>query len=173
MSNPQSDAKGNDAGWDRDDHRAAGAKVVPIPPPLYYGAALAAGLFMQKRVPLNIPARAITAPIGAVVLPAGLAFNVAAVITGLVHKTTIVPHHHVATLMTTGVYRVSRNPMYTGLAVATAGAGLVAGTWWPLIFLPAALVAVRRLVIDPEERYLSERFGSRYDDYRAKVRRWL
>jgi protein-S-isoprenylcysteine O-methyltransferase Ste14 len=59
------------------------------------------------------------------------------VMRGAVHKTTIVPHHHPATPITTGVYRVSRNPMYTGLAVAVAG---------------ASLVAVRRLVINPEER---------------------
>jgi len=63
--------------------------------------------------------------------------------------------------------------MYTGLAVAVAGASLVLGSWWPLILLPGALLAVRRLVIDPEERYLTQRFGSTYDEYWKRVQRWL
>jgi protein-S-isoprenylcysteine O-methyltransferase Ste14 len=57
--------------------------------------------------------------------------------------------------------------------VAVAGASLVLGSWWPLILLPAAVLGVRRLVIDPEERYLTQRFGSIYDEYRKRVPRWL
>ena len=63
--------------------------------------------------------------------------------------------------------------MYAGLAIAYFGGALLAGSWWPLATLPIALVAVRRLVIDPEERYLAARFGHVYADYRARVRRWL
>jgi protein-S-isoprenylcysteine O-methyltransferase Ste14 len=107
------------------------------------------------------------------VLAVGIALNLGGVIGVATHKTTIVPHHYVAALVTTGVYRLTRIPMYTGLAVAVAGASLLLGSWWPLILLPAALLAVRRLVIDPEERYLTQRFGSIYDEYRRRVPRWL
>ncbi len=89
------------------------------------------------------------------------------------HRTTIVPHHEVSALVTTGAYRFSRNPMYTGLALAYSGGALLAGSWWPLANLPVVLLLVRRLVIDPEERYLSVRFGEVYADYRRRVRRWL
>jgi protein-S-isoprenylcysteine O-methyltransferase Ste14 len=153
--------------------KAAGANVVQIPPPLYYGAALAGGLILQRFLPLDVPFRSVTAPAGAVALALGIALNLGGVIGVATHKTTIVPHHHVTALVTTGVYRFSRNPMYTGLAVAVAGASLVLGSWWPLILLPGALLAVRRLVIDPEERYLTQRFGSIYDEYRKRVPRWL
>lgn len=47
------------------------------------------------------------------------------------------------------------------------------GSWWPLIALPVVLVAVRRLVIDREERYLAAHFGEQYRSYSARVRRWL
>jgi protein-S-isoprenylcysteine O-methyltransferase Ste14 len=153
--------------------RVTGAQVVPIPPPLYYGAALAGGLLLQRVIPLDVPIPSVTRPAGAVLLAAGLALNFAAVASVVIHKTTIVPHARVATLIRVGVYRLSRNPMYTGLGAAVAGASLIAHSWWPLILLPAALVAVRKLVIDPEERYLSQRFGSDYDSYRAQVPRWL
>ena len=67
----------------------------------------------------------------------------------------------------------SRNPMYTGLAMMVAGGALLAGTWWPLLLLPFALLAVNQLAIKPEETYLGERYGSVYADYRLRVRRWL
>jgi protein-S-isoprenylcysteine O-methyltransferase Ste14 len=63
--------------------------------------------------------------------------------------------------------------MYTGLAIMVAGGALLAGTWWPLLFLPFALLAVNQLAIRPEEVYLGERYGSAYADYRLRVPRWL
>jgi protein-S-isoprenylcysteine O-methyltransferase Ste14 len=75
--------------------------------------------------------------------------------------------------MTTGGYRLSRNPMYAGLGIAYLGAALLLGSWWPVVLWPLVMLAVDRLVIRPEETYLSERFGQDYSDYRAHVRRWL
>lgn len=152
---------------------ARGARVVPIPPPAYYAAAFATGMLLQRAVPLDIPGRPTSALVGAAILVAGLALDAAGVASVIAHRTTIVPHRPVAKLITSGIYRFSRNPMYTGLAVVVAGGALVAGTWWPLVFLPLALLAVRQLAIKPEETYLAERYGSVYDDYRLRVRRWL
>ncbi len=152
---------------------ARGASVFPIPPPAYYGAAFASGMFLQGAVPLDLPGRPASAVVGAVVLAAGLALDVAGVAAVVAHRTTIVPHRPVAKLLTGGIYRFSRNPMYTGLALMVAGGALVAGTLWPLVTLAPALLAVRRLVIAPEEAYLGQRYGSTYADYRLRVRRWL
>ena len=93
------------------------------------------------------------------------------VATVIANRTTIVPHRPVAKLLTSGIYRFSRNPMYTGLGLVVAGGALLAGTWWPLVLLPLALLAVCRLVIEPEETYLAERYGTLYSDYRRSVRR--
>jgi protein-S-isoprenylcysteine O-methyltransferase Ste14 len=153
--------------------REKGARVFPVPPPLYYGAAFAGGMFLHRAVPLEVPGRPTTALAGAVLLLAGLALDAAGVGTVTAHRTTIVPHRPVSKLVTTGIYRFSRNPMYTGLAIMVAGGALRAGTWWPLLFLPVALLAVNQLAIKPEETYLGARYGSVYADYRLRVRRWL
>jgi protein-S-isoprenylcysteine O-methyltransferase Ste14 len=150
-----------------------GARVPLIPPPLYYAAGLAAGMAIDWLVALPLGGRSATAVTGAVLTLLGLALTFAGVAAVIRHRTTIVPHHPVATLVTGGAYRLSRNPMYAGLAVAYLGVALLLGSWWPLVLWLPVLLAVRRLVIDPEELYLARRFGQTYTDYQARVRRWL
>lgn len=150
-----------------------GARVNYLPPPLYYVAGLAGGMLLNKIVPLPVGGRPATAVVGAIIAALGLVLNFAGVAAVIRHRTTIVPHRPVARLITTGAYRWSRNPMYTGLGVALLGGGLLAGSWWPILALPLVLLVVVGLVIGPEERYLAERFGPSYAEYRARVRRWL
>jgi protein-S-isoprenylcysteine O-methyltransferase Ste14 len=154
--------------------RERGARVLRLPPPLYFGTAFAAGMLLRgASVPLAIGARPATLVLGAGVLAAGAVLCLAGVTAALRHQTTIVPHRPASTLLTAGAYRISRNPMYAGLAIAYLGGVLVAGSWWPLATLPIALIIVRNLVIGPEERYLADQFGQIYLDYRARVRRWF
>lgn len=151
-----------------------GAQVLRVPPPMYYGAAFGAGMVLRGlTIPLSISGRPAVTVIGGCLIAGGASLALAGVAAVVRHRTTIVPHHPVTTLVTTGTYRFSRNPMYTGLAIAYVGGALLAGTWWPMATLPFALIAVRRIVIDPEERYLTRRFASRYADYQARTRRWL
>jgi protein-S-isoprenylcysteine O-methyltransferase Ste14 len=124
-------------------------------------------------VALPLGGRPATAVAGAVLGVLGLALALAGVAAVLRHRTTIVPHHPVASLLTGGVYRLSRNPMYTGLAIAYLGVALLLGSWWPLALWPLVIMAVRQLVIRPEEQYLTQRFGHAYTDYQCRVRRWL
>ena len=150
-----------------------GARVIRIPPPLYYAAGFALGMLLALLVPLPMGGRPATTIAGAVIGGLGLVLNFAGVAGVIRHRTTIVPHHPVAALVTTGAYRWSRNPMYTGLAITYLGGALLIGSWWPVALLPLVLFAMVRLVIRPEEEYLDERFGEAYADYRARVRRWL
>lgn len=150
-----------------------GARVIFIPPPLYYAAGLAGGMAINSVVALPLGGRPATAVAGAVIAALGLALVFAGVSAVIRHRTTIVPHRPVATLLTGGAYRLSRNPMYTGLAIAYLGLALLLGSWWPLALWPLVIVAVRQLVIIPEEQYLTQRFGQTYTDYQSRVRRWL
>lgn len=150
-----------------------GARVIYIPPPLYYAAGLAGGMVVNSLVALPVGGRPVTAVVGVVVAAVGLSLAIAGVATVIRHRTTIVPHHPVATLLTRGPYRLSRNPMYTGLAIAYLGLALLLGSWWPLALWPLVIVTVRQLVIRPEEEYLSQRFGPIHTDYQSRVRRWL
>jgi protein-S-isoprenylcysteine O-methyltransferase Ste14 len=152
---------------------ARGAGVIYIPPPVYYGTGLGLGMLLHNLAPLPIGGRPATAVAGATVAAAGLALNFAGVAGVVKHRTTIVPHHAVTTLVSNGAYRWSRNPMYTGLSIAYLGAALLLDSLWPVVLWPPVMVAVERLVVGPEERYLSERFGQAYTDYCARVRRWL
>ena len=140
------------------EHR--GARVLWIPPPVYYAAGFVAGTLLDSAaVSLPIGGRPAVALIGVVIAAAGAALALSGVVGVVRHQTTIVPHHPVSSLVTTGVYRISRNPMYAGLAIVYLGGALIAGSWWPLVLLPLVLFAVQRLVIRPEERYLTEHFG--------------
>jgi len=150
-----------------------GARVIFIPPPLYYAAGLAGGAAINSMVALPLGGRPATALAGVVAIALGLALALAGVAAVVRHRTTIVPHHPAATLLTDGVYRLSRNPMYTGLAIVYLGVTPLLGSWWPLALSPLVILAVRQLVIRPEERYLTQRFGQAYTDYQSQIRRWL
>lgn len=75
-------------------------------------------------------------------------------------------------LVTAGIYRYTRNPMYLGHALILAGWTLHLGNALALIALPAFLLFVARFQIQPEERALARRFPG-YARYRRQVRRWL
>ena len=76
-------------------------------------------------------------------------------------------------LATNGLYGLSRNPIYVGFAITYVGLALAIDSWLVLALLVPCLIVVDRFVIRREERYLSLKFGADYDDYRARVRRWL
>jgi protein-S-isoprenylcysteine O-methyltransferase Ste14 len=156
-----------------DEKTGHGAWVVPIPPPLYYAVALTGGMLLHAATPLPVGARPITTIGGILLIACGLALALAGVAAVIRHRTTIVPHRPVSSLITTGPYRWSRNPMYAGLAIAYPGAALTLGSYWPLLLWPVVLLLVGLLVIRPEERYLTRRFGPAYLEYQTNVRRWL
>lgn len=90
-------------------------------------------------------------------------------------KTTINPHHPERTtdLVTNGVYRFTRNPMYLGLVFLSLAVPLLLATVIGLLGPLLLIAALTRLQIIPEERHLSELFGPTYTTYQSNVRRWL
>ena len=90
-------------------------------------------------------------------------------------RTTVDPFHPetASTVVTTGIYRFTRNPMYLGFLLALIALavflGNVASAVLPLIFV----VYMNRFQIGPEERALRARFGTSYEAYLRSVRRWL
>ncbi len=91
----------------------------------------------------------------------------------ILHDTGLLPGQATHTMIEEGPYRLSRNPLYVGLLALYLGLALLAPTWWGLMLFPAAVLLVLWGAILPEERFLHERFGASYDDYRRRVRRWL
>lgn len=148
---------------------------VKFPPPAIYALALAGGFLLGLVRPASIwPGRALEArTVGLLLVVLGLGTGAWAVLTFRAAGTSPNPMRPTKALVRDGPYRFSRNPMYLGLATASAGFALFWNALWPLASVPVAMMLVSRLVIAREERYLEAKFGSDYGDYRAQVRRWL
>lgn len=76
-------------------------------------------------------------------------------------------------LVTDGVFRVTRNPMYLGLLSCLLAWAVYLSSWQALLCVPLFVLYLDCFQIRPEERALSARFGTDYDTYKAAVRRWL
>ncbi len=89
------------------------------------------------------------------------------------HQTGLLPGQSTQAMIEEGPYRLSRNPLYVGMLALYLSLALLGGTFWGLVLFPAAVLLVLWGAILPEERFLQERFGEPYDDYRRRVRRWI
>lgn len=144
----------------------------PLPP-----AVLALSLLLMPALHLLAPGpRLLRFPVsllGLLPLGAGVVINLAA--DGLLkrHGTTVKPFQESAALVTSGVYRLSRHPMYLGFVLLVLGVALLLGSLGPFavpIVLPFVLEV---LYVRAEEAMLAARFGEEWAAYRARVRRWL
>ena len=91
------------------------------------------------------------------------------------HQTTIHPFNpeETSAIVSSGVYRVSRNPMYLGLAIILLAWAVYLGNAWTLLGIPLFIAYLTRFQIIPEERALRQKFGDEYASYSAAVRRWI
>jgi protein-S-isoprenylcysteine O-methyltransferase Ste14 len=111
--------------------------------------------------------------LGAGLIGAGLALMAAAGVEFLRHRTTIVPHRMPAALVTTGIYRLSRNPIYLGDALILAGLALLWQALPALVLVPVFVWLINARFIRGEEARLAARFGADFAAWRDRVRRWL
>jgi len=88
-------------------------------------------------------------------------------------RTTIRPDRAAQHLITKGVFRISRNPIYLGMAMLMFGIGSSIGSLWFFIFGLIACFVLQKAAIEPEERHLDALFGRTYRTYRKQVRRWI
>jgi len=114
-------------------------------------------------------------PMVVALVAAGLLFDLSGLVVFLRWRTTINPlrPERASALVTTGVYRITRNPMYAGLCCLLLAWAVYLWSPWSLLG-PVLFVAwITRFQILPEERVLQEKFGEDYRAYRARVRRWF
>jgi len=150
----------------------SGARVKVLPPLLFL-VVLAGALVADRLLPLPLPGGTARVVAGVALVVAGLALMAWAGRTMWVSHTTVSPWARVSALVTSGPFRFTRNPIYLGDLLVYLGVALWVGTWWPVLFLPLLFPAVQGLVIGPEERYLTARFGDDYTAYLQRVRRWI
>jgi protein-S-isoprenylcysteine O-methyltransferase Ste14 len=87
--------------------------------------------------------------------------------------TTLDPHGSTKHLVTSGIYRFTRNPIYLGFLLMVIGFPLNSGMIWGLVLAPLYMLAMSHLVIEREEAYLESKFKDQYTSYTSRVRRWL
>lgn len=144
-----------------------------LPPPVIFLGHLLSALILQWVVPLPLPWPLPLRILGGALLLGGFALAAAAVREMRKLHTTPDPKQPVSTLVTTGPYRFSRNPIYLGMLLTMLGFTLLAGTLWGLLISPFLIGTITRSIIRPEENYLQGRFDGQYNLYRTLVRRWL
>ncbi|MDJ0994109.1 MAG: isoprenylcysteine carboxylmethyltransferase family protein [Dinoroseobacter sp.] len=89
------------------------------------------------------------------------------------HSTTIVPHQEAEVLITSGVFKRTRNPIYLADLMLLAGFLLQWGAWLSLALVPILMWVLEKRFIVPEENRLRRKFRADFARYERKTRRWL
>ena len=140
---------------------------------MYFFAALAAMVLLNLFLPLTVLIPYPWNAAGLIPLAAGIALNLSADRALKRNGTTVRPFEPSTALVTTGVYKYSRNPMYLGMILTVAGAAFLLGALSPFIIVPAFAITMNRVFVVTEETMLAERFGDKWRVYKADVRRWF
>src|SRR4249920_2517766 len=148
---------------------------VYIPQPLFYVLIFITAVFIQKRIPISATLfhLMITKVVGVILLITALFFLLRSLRQFFLTKNTLILIKPATSLQTNGIYGITRNPMYVGLAIVFLGITCFIGNWWNIILFPLLLLIVQEYIIKREEKYLVRRFGQEYAVYKTKVRRWL
>jgi protein-S-isoprenylcysteine O-methyltransferase Ste14 len=148
----------------------AGVLVRPVP--MFIGVWLAI-IGLSWFFPLPLFAQPVPLWLSLVVRLGGIAFGVWGLLALRRARTNICPLKSTAAILTTGPYRLSRNPAYTGFSIALVGVALVWNSLWGALLLIPLLITLHYGVILREERYLESKFGEEYRQYCSRVRRYL
>jgi protein-S-isoprenylcysteine O-methyltransferase Ste14 len=145
-------------------------------PPLIVALLCAAGMWTLARWwPLWKFEFSASLPAGLVVASFGFVLCILGALEFWRAKTSLNPFHpkQATSLVTTGIYRFTRNPIYLGFLFALLGCFLVFEGLSAFFSLPVFTLYITRFQIQPEERALRAKFGSAYTEYQVRVRRWL
>ena len=113
--------------------------------------------------------------ISILILFIGLIFILSAVIQFVNRKTTVNPTkpHKTTTLVITGTYKITRNPMYLGMLLIIISFAFYKTSIISIILIPFFIFYINKFQIEPEELEMRKKFGKEYEDYCKKVDRWI
>ena len=152
----------------------ANTAQVSIRPPLGWGFAVIAGLALHWLVPLAfLPVDLPAGWLGAIVFVVALAMVAWAIVTITRAGSNVPTNRPTTTIVESGPYRFTRNPIYLGMFLGLIGLAIAFDNLWLLIMLVPFAFVIRYGVVAREEAYLERKFGDVYRGYRSRVRRWL
>ncbi len=147
---------------------------VIVRPPIAWALAVLVGLTLQWVVSLPfMPASAPAGWIGGIVFVLALALFAWAIATMTRAGSNVPTNLPTTTIVETGPYRFTRNPIYLGMFLGLVGLAIAFDSLWLLVMLVPFTLAIRYGVVAREEAYLERKFGDAYRQYRARVRRWV
>jgi protein-S-isoprenylcysteine O-methyltransferase Ste14 len=152
------------------DKRGPGLK---FPPPLLPLSLIGIGHLSDTWLPLPVSESVVMRGVGIALIAVALLLALVALFHFLRAKTHVEPWQPTTTIIQSGVFRYSRNPIYLAFCIATLGCGLLLNSWWVLMATVPLAGLLQLLVIRREEAYLEEKFGQSYLAYKRKVRRWI
>lgn len=146
-----------------------------IPPPIIALVMMLLMTLLAQTLPAVTALAPMRRPLAIGVALIGLCFDAAGLLAFRRARTTINPLRpaNTSALVTTGVYRITRNPMYVGLLLMLLAWAIWLGSPVSLAGPVLFIVCINRLQIQPEERILLDKYGSEYRNYLSRVRRWL
>jgi protein-S-isoprenylcysteine O-methyltransferase Ste14 len=149
------------------------AKLGVIRPPLVYLFSVVSGAAIQLAKPLPFLPGTLATPLGALFVVVAVALFAYSVSTFRAAGTPVPARKPTTTIVRTGPYRFSRNPIYLAFSLLQLGIAIWANSVWLLATLGGAVLLINCVVIPREEKYLERKFGAQYLDYKGSVRRWL
>ncbi len=153
---------------DKKDHAA-----VKIHPPVLLLIHVGIAWLLGRFILLPIVVSSVVRNIGLVLAGVGFLLGILAFYSFMKARTTLDPHGSVRSIVSTGIYRFTRNPIYLGMVCMLIGFPLTFGIVWGIPLVLAFIPLMNKLVIEHEEAYLEKKFGEGYTGYKRRVRRWL
>lgn len=144
-----------------------------VHPPLVAVFFIVLAYFLGRFIPLPFTVPLVLRYLGLAMAFVGFLLGMGAFMEFRRARTTLDPHGTVKHLVTSGIYRFTRNPIYLGFLLMVIGLPLLSGWIWGLVLAPFYMMIMSRLVIEREEAYLERKFKSEYTNYTSRVRRWL
>lgn len=143
------------------------------PPPFFFIIPLLIGTVIEYFVPTSLLPTLPSIIIGLLFSWSSLPFIILSLRSFYKVKTTFDARRTTTTLVTTGIYRISRNPAYLALVLIYIGLSFLINSIWIFIMVIAVIFSLQKFCIEREEKYLEKKFGSQYLEYKKQVRRWL
>jgi protein-S-isoprenylcysteine O-methyltransferase Ste14 len=144
-----------------------------VRPPLVYLSAISLGLLLHFAWTIRLVSRTVGVLLGGTVVLVAVALFLYAVRTLLSAGTAVRGNRPTTTIVCTGPYRYSRNPIYLSFSLLQLGIAFWVNSLWLLVTLMPAVALMSFVVIPREEHYLENHFPSDYLPYKVSVRRWL
>lgn len=147
--------------------------AVKFPPPLVFLIGMIAAYAVHYFYPITVGRNSLILPIGIVILTFSVCILIYSLVLFIKAKTHIEPWKPTNTIISSGLFAYSRNPIYLAFCILTIGIGTMLNSFWVILSCIPSAVVIFYIAIKKEEAYLGEKFGDEYIQYRQKVRRWL